>query len=180
MKTKAIMILGMSAFCAIAAPPSTPAPAKPAPKVPETVVKDFFTYLLTPQRDISTDTEAQNRWLTKSLRQLLGSASEAARKAAKARPGDKIDYPGNGTFLGAWDPPTSFDITASQQTPFLALVAIRCRWGPHTEYAGDQRALTVVLAIEDGVWRVSDIHTHAGKFCADTSLIQELQQLKSQ
>jgi len=147
---------------------------------PEVVTKEFFHYLLSSKNDISTDSKAQGHWLAKPLRKLLASATEAANKSVKAHPDEKIDLPDNKTFLGAWDPPTSFEITKSQQTLSQALVTINCKWGPDTQYPGDKRVMTAVLTLENGSWKISDIQTHAGKFASEGTLVEELRQLKVQ
>jgi hypothetical protein len=177
MRANTITILCLSVLCFITESHSISSPSTP---LPENVTKDFFAYLLSSKNNIATDGKAQVRWLSSSLRELLTATSMASKKAAEERPKEKIDFPNNGTFLASWDSPTSFELSASQQTPFLALVAILCHWGPQSEYANDERTMTFILILEDDAWRVSDIHTHAGKFVSDGLLTRDLQKLKLQ
>lgn len=172
MKLSILFALLLSAVFASAAPAETQAP--------DVTVKDFFTYLLAAKRDISTDPEAQERWLTKSLRQVLANASTAATKAMKARPDEKIDVPGNETFLAAWDKPTTFNLTETKSTPPSARVGLRYTWGPKTNYPGEKRNMTVLLTLEDGAWRVNDIQCHTSKFSEEGTLRKDLRELAAQ
>lgn len=155
------------------------APAAPAP-APDATVNDFFTYLLSRKHDIIKDSAAQNRWLTKDVRHALSTAEAAANKAAKAHPNEQVDSPDNGTFLAAWDPPTSFKITGTNTKEATATVELLFTWGPKTEYPGETRKMTVLLAQEGGAWRVSDIHSHAAKFNQASTLLGDLHDLAKQ
>jgi hypothetical protein len=155
------------------------APAAPTPS-PEATVNDFFTYLLSHKHDIVKDSAAQTRWLTKDVRRSLATAETAANKAAKAHPNEQIDSPDNGTFLAAWDPPTSFKITGTKAKEATATVDLLFTWGPKTQYPGETRKMTVLLAQEDGAWRVSDIQSHAAKFNQASTLLGDLRNLAKQ
>lgn len=155
------------------------APAAPAP-TPDGTVNDFFTYLLSRKHDIVKDSAAQNRWLTQEVRHALATAESAASKAAKAHPGEQIDSPDNGTFLAAWDPPTSFKIIGTKAKDATATVDLLFTWGPKTEYPGETRKMTVLLAQEDGGWKVSDIQSHAAKFNKASTLLGDLRDLAKQ
>lgn len=157
----------------------TVAVAAPA-SAPETTVNDFFTYLLSRKHDIVKDTAAQNRWLTKNVRHALVTAEAAPSKAAKAHPDEQVNSPDNGTFLAAWDPPTSFKVTGAKAKKTTATLELLFTWGPKTEYAGETRKMTVLLTQEDGAWRVSDIHSHAGKFNQASTLLGDLKDLAKQ
>lgn len=172
MKFTFVLALLLSTIFASAAPTDAAAP--------DAVAKDFFTYLLAGKRDISTDTKSQERWLTKSLHQALATASAAATKAAKAHPDEKIDVPGNETFLAAWDKPTSFKVTETKTTPPTARVGLRYTWGPKTNYPGETRHMTVLLTIEGGAWRVDDIQCHKSRFSEEGTLRKDLRELAAQ
>jgi len=147
---------------------------------PDSTVNDFFTYLLNPKHDITKDSAAQTRWLTKDVRHALATAIAGSDKAAKAHPGEQIDAPNNGTFLAAWDPPTSFKVTEAKSTPPTARVDLRFAWGPKSQYPGQTRMITALLTLEDGAWRISDIHSHAAKFNPDSTLLGDLRKLAKQ
>jgi hypothetical protein len=153
--------------------------AEPA-ATPEATVNDFFHYLLTSKRDITKDSAAQNRWLTKDVRHALAVSDTASSKAAKAHPNEEVDGPTNGTFLAAWDPPTSFKVTDSKSTPPTARVNLRFTWGPKTQYPGETRNMTALLALEDGAWKVSDIQSHKTKFNPESTLLGDLRRLEKQ
>jgi hypothetical protein len=156
-----------------------PLSAAPAP-TPDTAVTDFFHYLLSPKHDIVKDSAAQKRWLTRDVRTALAAADAASTKAAKAHPNEEIDGPTNGTFLAAWDPPTSFQVVSVKSTPPTASVDLRFTWGPKTQYPGETRLMTAHLVLEEGAWRVSDIHSHATKFNPESTLLADLRKLASQ
>ena len=156
---------------------ASPVKSAPPAKSPEAVTKDLFEYLLAGKKDIAADKEAQARWLTKSLRQTLAEATASAAKNAKKNPTDKGEAPDNATLIGAWEAPTKYSVKTSLNSPYVALVALKYEWGAKTNYAGDTRTMTVVLTLEDNAWRVSDIHTHAGKFCENGSLVEELKRM---
>lgn len=155
------------------------ATAAPAP-TPEATANDFFTYLLSAKHHIEKDVAAQKRWLTENVRRELMTADAAAAKAAKTHPNEEIDGPNNGTFIAAWDPPTSFKITGTKTKDAKASVDLLFTWGPKTQYPGETRKMTVLLALEDGAWRVSDIESHAAKFNQASTLLGDLRGLGKQ
>jgi hypothetical protein len=144
---------------------------------PETVVQDFFHYLLVGKRDITSDASAQKRWLTRNLQRALATTVAATNRALKAHPDEKIDVPDNGTFLGAWDPPTTFKVLQAKSAPSQATVEVTLTWGPKTNYPGDVQKRTVALVLEDGAWRIEEITVHAGKFAQAGTLTGELREL---
>jgi len=172
MKLPLVLALLLSVVFASAAPADTAAP--------DAAAKDFFTYLLAGKRDIFTDTKSQERWLTKSLREALATATAAATKAAKAHPDEKIDVPSNEIFLAAWDKPTNFKLTETKVTPPTARVGLRYTWGPKTNYPGETRNMTALLVEEGGAWRVDDIQSHKSKFSEEGTLRKDLHELAAQ
>ena len=151
--------------------------SEPASPLPETTTREFFAFLLNgfnrrDASDIANNSEAQQRWLTPSIRQAMADRNRwlrtiDVRHSTAAVPPQPAD---NGMFIGAWEPPTSFKVVRSIATPFTAIVTIRCDWGRGTQYRGDMRLMSFLLERETGIWRVADIHTHAGKFCSDERL----------
>ena len=155
--------------------------SEPVSQSPETVTREFFAFLLNgfnrrDASDIANNSASQQRWLTPSLRRAMSDrdrwlSTVDVRHSAAAVPPQAAD---NGMFIGAWDPPSSFKVVRSIATPFTAIVTIRCDWGRGTQYHGDTRFMSFLLERETGVWRVADIHTHAGKFCSDGRLSDTL------
>lgn len=174
MKLRVFLLLLLSTIVATAAPKAL------EPASPDAAVRELFAYLIAGQGDIATDRKAQERWLTKSLRRALTSASTAATKAAKAHPNEKIDAPSNETLLAAWDKPTSFSVSASKATPPTGRVELLYTWGPKTNYPGETRTMSVLLIQEDGAWRVDDIQSHKSKFSEEGTLRQDLRALAAQ
>ncbi|HEY3899157.1 MAG TPA: hypothetical protein VGM54_11115 [Chthoniobacter sp.] len=150
------------------------------PASPEATANDFFHYLLTPKRDIAKDSATQARWLSKDVRHALAAAEAGSEKAAEGHPNEQVDAPDNGTFLGAWDPPTSFKITDTKSTPPTARVNLRYTWGPKSQYPGETRNMTALLTLEDGAWKIRDIRSHAAKFNPESTLLRDLQNLAKQ
>jgi hypothetical protein len=165
------LLLGLCAVTAASA--ATPATS-------EATVSEFFTYLLSPKHHIVTDSKAQSRWLSNDVRAALAKADAASSKAAKAHPNEQVDEPDNGTFLSAWDPPTSFKVTDAKTTSPTARVELLFTWGPKTQYPGESRKMTVNLLLEDGAWKISDIHSHKAKFNSDSTLLGDLRNLAKQ
>lgn len=172
MKSATLLLL-LSVFTAFSAL------AAPAP-MPEATVNDFFTYLLSPKNHIVKDAASQKRWLTEKVRHSLMTADAAADKASKAHPNEQVDGPDNGTFLAAWDPPTSFKILGTKTKDTTASVDLLFTWGPKAQYAGETRKMTVLLTQEGGTWRISDIQSHAAKFNKASTLLGDLHDLAKQ
>jgi hypothetical protein len=166
-----LAVLGLLACHALAA----------APPAPEAVARELYAYLLEPRRDIGQDAQAQSRWLTASLRELLRAADKAAKAALKC-PDAGPDYrpPDNGLFLDAWDAPTGCDVDYTRAEAFHARVGMLCKWGPRTNYPGEQRRMTVMLELERGAWRIADIRSHASKFSRENTLVKSLHALKKE
>jgi len=164
-------LLGIAASCAQAA----------APPAPEAVVREVYAYLLEPKRDLGQDAQAQTRWLTGSLREMLHAADRAAKAALKCPDaGPDQRPPDNAIFLDAWDTPTSCKVTGVTMDAAAARVSVLCAWGPKTNYPGEQRRMTAVLQPEQGAWRISNIESHASKFSKENTLVRSLQSLKKE
>ena len=144
---------------------------------PETVVQDFFNYLLAGKRDMATDVSAQKRCLTRELQRALATTVAATSRALKAHPDEKIDVPDNSTFLGAWDPPTTFKVSKSKAAQSQATVEVTLTWGPKTNYPGEVQKRTVALTMEEGSWRIREITVHPSKFAQAGTLTGELREL---
>lgn len=168
-RTLVAFVVGIAASCVHAA----------APPAPEAVVREVYAYLLEPKRDIGQDPQAQNRWLTGSLRELLRAADRAAKAALKCPDaGPDQRPPDNGIFLDAWDPPSSCAVGGTSKDSFFARVEVLCTWGPGTNYPGEERKMIVMLDLERGTWRIANIRSLASKFSKENTLLHSLQSLK--
>jgi hypothetical protein len=127
--------------------------------------RQFFTYVQQDKPSIITDNRAQSRWLTKDLREAL----KQKLATFKDQPDDP-DYPGNGTFVGTWDKPTTFTIIGSRTYGDRAVIDVWYAWGKGTNYPGDTRLSYFIFRREDGQWKLDDVYTFRGEFASAESL----------
>lgn len=132
---------------------------------------EFFRYLQRSDANIVRDETAQKRWLSTELRKAFGQ-----KLATFTSPGDDPDYPGNGTFIGSWDYPTTYSIVASRRYGKRAVIDVLYKWGPKTNYPGDERTTSFIFLLEDGAWKLDDIYTFRGAFAEAESLNQYLRE----
>jgi hypothetical protein len=145
------------------------APAVGAPRECLSAFRSFFQYLQTSDPGIVRDEPAQKRWLTQELRKAL-----AQKVGTFTSPADDPDYPGNNTFIGSWDRPSSYSIVSSRRYGNRAVIDVLYKWGPKTNYPGDERTTSFIFVLEDGAWKLDDIYTFRGKFAQAESLSQYL------
>jgi hypothetical protein len=141
-------------------------PAVTAPKECLLAFREFFRYLQT-DASIVRDEQAQKRWLTQELRKAL-----TAKVATFTSPQDDPDFPSNNTFIGSWDHPSTYSIVASRRYGPRAIVDVLYKWGPKTNYPGDERTTSFIFLLEDGAWKLDDVYTFRGKFAQAESLNQ--------
>jgi len=147
------------------------APAAVAPRECLAAFRGLFQYLQKNEPGIVRDEQAQKRWLTQELRKAL------AQKLAKfTSPADDPDYPSNNTFIGSWDQPSSYAIVASRRYGKRAVIDVLYKWGPKTNYPGDERTTSFIFLLEDGAWKLDDIYTFRGEFVQAESLNQYLRE----
>jgi len=127
--------------------------------------RQFFTYVQQEKPSIITDERAQNRWLTKDLRDAL----KQKLATFKNQPDDP-DYPSNGTFVGTWDKPSTFTIIGSRRYGNRAVLDVWYAWGKGTNYPGDTRLSYFIFRLEDGQWKLDDLYTFRGQFATAESL----------
>ena len=127
----------------------------------------FFEYLQKNNTNIVTDEAAKKRWLAKLLRQEFAQKLATFTDAA-----NDPDYPSNSTFLGWWDSPSTYAIAATRRYGQRAVIDVLFKWGPNTDYAGDERTTSFVFLYEDGVWKLDDVYTFRGAFESAESLSQ--------
>ena len=142
-----------------------------APRECLAAFREFFGYLQKPDTNIIRDEAAQKRWLTQELRKAL-----AQKVATFASPADDPDFPSNATFVGSWDYPTTYSIAATRRYGQRAVVDVLYKWGPKTNYPGDERTTSFVFLYEDGAWKLDDIYTFRGAFAQSESLSQYLRE----
>jgi len=145
------------------------APIVAAPRECLATFRDFFRYLQTSDPGIIRDEQAQKRWLTQELRKAL-----AQKLATFSSPGDDPDYPSNNTFIGSWDQPSTYAIVSSRRYGKRAVIDVLYKWGPKTNYPGDERTTSFIFLLEDGAWKLDDIYTFRGEFVQAESLNQYL------
>ena len=130
-----------------------------------TVFRQFFSYVQRPEPSIVKDEQSQIKWLSKNLREAL------KQKVAsfKDQPNDP-DFPGNGTFVGTWDFPTTFTIVGSRRYGNRAVIDVWYSWGKGTNYPGDTRLSYFVFIYEEHGWRLDDVYTFRGEYASAESL----------
>lgn len=129
--------------------------------------REFFNYLQKNETSIVKDERAQKLFLSENLRKAL------QQKIASFTSGsDDPDFPGNGTFIGSWDYPTTYSIVSSRRYGNRAIIDVLYKWGPNTNYPGDERTTSFIYVFEDRMWKLDDIYTFRGEFATAESLNQ--------
>ena len=136
-----------------------------APPACITAFRQLFAYLQNSQPGIVKDEKAQERFLSKNLREAL----EKKVASFKDQPDDP-DFPTNNTFIGSWDNPTTFTILGSRRYEKRVVLDIWYEWGKGTNYPGDTRLSNFVYVFEEGAWKLDDVYTFRGEFAASESL----------
>ena len=145
------------------------AAAVAAPRECLVAFREFFRYLQKTDPGIVRDEQAQKRWLSDDLRKAL-----AQKLATFTSPADDPDYPSNNTFIGSWDQPTTYAIVSSRRYGKRAVIDVLYKWGPKTNYPGDERTTSFIFRLENGTWKLDDIYTFPGEFVQAESLNQYL------
>ena len=127
--------------------------------------RQFFRYVQRSEPSIVKDETAQWRWLSKNLREALKKKVATFSDAA-----NDPDFPGNGTFVGTWDAPTTFTIVGSRRYDKRAVLDVWYAWGKGTNYPGDTRLSYFVFVLEEGKWKLDDVYTFRGEFASAESL----------
>ena len=91
-------------------------------------------------------------------------------------PQDNPDFPGNSTFVGSWDYPSTYSIVASRRYGKRAIIDVLYKWGPKTNYPNDERTTSFIFLLEDGKWKLDDVYTFRGEFVQAESLNQYLRE----
>jgi hypothetical protein len=56
------------------------------------------------------------------------------------------------------------------------VIDVLYKWGPKTNYSGDERTSSFVFLYEDGAWKLDDVYTFRGAFVQAESLSQYLRE----
>jgi hypothetical protein len=115
------------------------------------------------------------------LRELLRAADRAAKVALKCPDaGPDQRPPDNAIFLDAWDAPTSCEVNYTSTEAFFSRIGVLCKWGPGTNYPGEERKMVVMLELERGAWRIANIRSVASKFSKENTLERSLKTLRAE
>ena len=137
-----------------------------APKQCLLAFREFFSYLQKNEPSIVKDEGAQKLFLSENLRKAF------QQKIASFNGSDDPDFPGNGTFIGSWDYPTTYSIVSSRRYGNRAIIDVLYNWGPKTNYPGDERTTSFIYVFEGRMWKLDDIYTFRGEFATAESLNQ--------
>lgn len=135
-------------------------------------VRTIINYVMKTKPDLATDTPAQQRFLSKRLRNAFARRQTVYADFVKKNE-TPDPPPGNIDFVGSWDYPTSFRIVGSRVYDQRAIVDVLFTWGKNTNYEGDTRLTSYSLIREQGGWKLEDIYTFDGKFAEARSLLKE-------
>src|SRR5262249_26059847 len=153
---------------------------KPAPAECVTAFRAFFRYVQSPEPSILTDKLAQNRWLSRLLRESLVDHIKRS-----GDPKENPDYPSNQTFVGVWNNPTTFSIIGSRHYDYRnadnpddnrAAIDVLYEWGENkdgnldNQYPGEKSLRSFIFVHEDGVWKLDDIYTFTDEYASPHSL----------
>jgi hypothetical protein len=166
---KARLIPKLALFVLAASAIAARAGDTPSSSTPKEVVQPFFAYLAASDKsaaapDISTDKSAQERWLSRELREELTRANDYIRLQHPKAGGIPISPIDNASFRFAWDPPHKCTIIETISAPYTAIVAAKWIWEPDQQYAGSVQRAYFILVLEDGAWRTLDIQADPYKF----------------
>lgn len=138
--------------------------------------RKFFNYIQQSEPDIAGDPKAQIRWLSSGMRKAVLEKQNFEDQQAKENPTDKREYPGNGSFVGAWDYPTSYEIVGSRLYGETATIDVLYKWGNKTQYPGSKRLSSFIFVKEDKLWKLQDVYTFDGIYNSAESLINYFRQ----
>ncbi|MEJ7623481.1 MAG: hypothetical protein WKF34_05775 [Pyrinomonadaceae bacterium] len=151
---------------------------KQAPAECAAVFKEFFNYVKKVEPDIVADEQAQNRWLSQSLRKRLVNYAKRA-----GSPTENPAYPRNSFFVGVWNEPTTYSIVGSRHYDYhnsknpnanRAIIDVLYEWGNENtiqnQYPGIKSLRSFIFVYEGGAWKLEDIYTFNDEFSSAESL----------
>lgn len=131
--------------------------------------REFFSYLQKKDTNIVKDEQSQKLFLSDNLRKAFQQKIASFTSAS-----DDPDFPSNATFIGSWDYPTTYSIVSSRRYGNRAIIDVLYKWGPKTNYPGDERTTSFIYVLEDRMWKLDDVYTFRGEFAQAESLNQYL------
>jgi hypothetical protein len=163
-------------------PETQPYQAAPAECI--AVFGNLMDYIGKAEPDLVNDTEAQNRFLTASLRKAL---SDRLLELGDSK--DRPDFPSNQSFRLVWNPPSTYTIAGSRHYDFRntnnpndnrAIIDVLYEWdnwsdGLTNQYPGEKQLLSFIFVFEDGAWKLDDIYVFDDKYTATDSLKLQFQ-----
>ena len=148
---------------------------RPSTAPPESLaaLHRFFLSVFKPEPKLTRDKAAQAELLSRHTRDGIEHLWKTYAKFEKDNPGVDCS-PDNDLFVGAWDYPTTYSIIDSRRYASRVVIDVKYRWGPETNYSGDERLVSYVLVLEDGRWKLEDIYTFHGESIDAESLTTSL------
>jgi hypothetical protein len=143
---------------------------------------EFFEYIKKGTPDIVSDAEAQEKFLTKSLRRDLAGYEQRA-----GSPESNPDYPRNSFFLGVWNRPTTYSIVSAREYDYRkgpcsirTVIDVLYEWGYEStiqnQYPGVRNMHSFMFVLEDDRWKLEDIYIFGDPYTSPQSLSQLLRE----
>lgn len=140
--------------------------------------RDFFNYVRKSSPDIVSDKVAQNRFLSKRMRETF---IEHIKNSPPAN--ENPDYPSNLIFTLVWNSPTAFSIIGSRHYDFRdrhnandnrAIIDVIYEWDKENsienQYANEKQLHSFIFIFEENQWKLDDIYTYDDEFTSTESL----------
>lgn len=136
-------------------------------------LRAFISYILRRDTDLFHDEAAQEKFFTKDLRSAVAHRRKLYEEFIKKH--EAHSPPDNGTFVGAWEYPSGYIVEGARHSENQVVIEVIYKWeDPKANYYGDTRHVSYTFLIEDGLWKLNDAYTHAGKFVNPYSLKNDL------
>jgi len=127
-------------------------------------LRRFLSFIFKPEPNLTKDKSAQVELLSQHVRDGIEHLWKEYSKLEPDNAGAKCSPPDNDVFVGAWDYPSTYSIVGSRAYERRTIIDVSYRWGPETNYSGDERLMSYVLVFEAGKWKVDDIYIFRGEF----------------
>lgn len=136
-----------------------------APRECLKIFEEFFQYVYKGKSDIVKDMKAQDKWLSKNLKNAFTKHIEASGK-----PEENPDYPSNASFVGAWEYPAGYSVIGSRKYGNRAIIDVNYKWGKGQNYEGDERQMSFIFVFEEKSWKLDDVYTFKSEYSSEESL----------
>jgi hypothetical protein len=164
---------------------TNPVIQRPASRKAVATFVAFLKYVKNGRPDIVQDINAQERFLSRSLRKAMMDSNTRWVEYLKKHPEDKPDGPSNESFTGVWNQPTTYSIVSARQYDYRdeknpnalrTIIDVLYVWGNeddiNNQYPGVRNLHTFILIFEDGTWKLDDIYIYSDEFASSESLWQ--------